>query len=330
MRASRLLSILILLQLRTRLTAEALAQEFGVSVRTIYRDIDELSAAGVPVYGERGAGGGFQLLEGWQTRLTGLLPDEAESLVLIGLPGPASQLGLGAPAQRLRHKLMAALPHDNASLAGRLQDRFHVDPVDWYRAPEAATHLPALARAVLDQRCLSVRYESWKGVSERELQPLGLVLKGGSWYVVAQTAGRAAARIATYRVASMQAVRVLDQGFARPRRFDLAQHWASAVQAFESGLRPLTAQLRASAVGRWRLARLGHYAERAVTEAGQPDAEGWAAFALPFETTQQAALLLLSLGPEIEVLSPADLRAEVASLAKAVVRLHRAPPSDGA
>jgi predicted DNA-binding transcriptional regulator YafY len=164
-------------------------------------------------------------------------------------------------------------------------------------------------------------------VSERELQPLGLVLKGGSWYVVAQTAGRAA-RIATYGVASMRRCGCWTKA-ARPG----ASIWHSTGRR-RSGLRvgpaALTAQLRASAVGRWRLARLGHYAERAVTEAGQPDAEGWAAFALPFETTQQAALLLLSLGPEIEVLSPADLRAEVASLAKAVVRLHRAPPSDGA
>ena len=184
MRTSRLLSILILLQLRTRITAEALSAEFGVSVRTIYRDVDELSAAGVPVFGERGAGGGYQLLDGWQTRFTGLLPDEAESMALFGLPGAAWQLGLGPAAQRLRHKLIAALPRDNAKLAERLQDRVHVDPVDWYRWPDPAAHLPELARALLDQHAVVVDYDSWRGTARRELQPLGLVLKGGAWYLV--------------------------------------------------------------------------------------------------------------------------------------------------
>ena len=326
MRASRLLSILILLQLRTRLTAETLAAEFAVSVRTIYRDVDELSAAGVPVFGERGAGGGFQLLDGWQTRLTGLLPDEAEAMVLFCLPGAASQLGLGPAAQRLRHKLMAALPRDNASLAGRLQDRFHVDPVDWYRAPEPATHLPALTRAVLDQHTVAVDYESWRGTSRRELQPLGLVLKGGAWYLVAQSDAAQPTGVASYKVAALRSLQVLDKSFARPRRFELARHWTQTVQTFEAGLRPLTAQLRASALGRWRLARLGHCAERAVAAAGAPDTQGWATLSLPYENTEQAGLLMLSLGPEAEVLSPADLRAEVANQAAALASLHGPRP----
>lgn len=332
MRASRLLSILILLQLRTRLTADALAVEFGVSVRTIYRDVDELSAAGVPVYGERGAGGGFQLLDGWQTRLTGLLPDEAESMALIGLPGAASQLGLGAPAQRLRHKLMAALPGDNASLAGRLQDRFHVDPVDWYRGTEPVTQLPALTRAVLDQHTLAVRYESWRGVAERELQPLGLVLKAGAWYLVAQAnsgdkpgARGSQDRMRTYRVAAIQSLRVLDKSFTRPRRFDLAAHWAESVRRFESSLHTGHAELRASALGRYRLARSSRFAEEAVASAGPADAAGWATLRLPTENTEQAALLVLSLGPEVEVLGPAALRQLVAQWASALARRHRAP-----
>jgi predicted DNA-binding transcriptional regulator YafY len=323
MRASRLLSILILLQLRTRLTAQALAAEFGVSERTIYRDIDELSAAGVPVYGERGLGGGFQLLDGWQTKLTGLLPDEAESMALIGLPGAASQLGLGPSTQRLRHKLLAALPGDNASLAGRLQDRFHVDPVDWYRAPEPATHLPTLTRAVLDQQAVSVRYESWRGVSERVLQPLGLVLKAGSWYVVAQSQAKGQARVLTYKVVAMDALRVLPQHFERPRRFDLAAHWAEAVQRFEAGLRPGRARLRVGAQGRWQLARMGQYAAQAVAAAGPADVRGWSELTLPTENTEQAAQLVLSLGPEVEVLEPAELRQLVARWAGMLARRHQ-------
>lgn len=322
MRASRLLSILILLQLRTRLTAEALAAEFGVSVRTIYRDVDELSAAGVPVYGERGAGGGFQLLAGWQTRLTGLLPDEAESMALIGLPGAASQLGLGPSVQRLRHKLMAALPSDNASLAGRLQDRFHVDPLDWYRGAEPVTHLPALTRAVLDQQAVSVQYESWRGVTQRVWQPLGLVLKAGGWYGVAQSPRAEGLRTLTFKVAAIQSLRPLAQRFERPEGFDLAAYWTKSVQRFESELRQGVARLRLSPQGRWRLSRMGRYAEEAVARAERPDASGWSTLDLPIENTEQAALLVLSLGPEVEVLSPPELRAQVGQWAQALVGLN--------
>src|SRR6185295_10620801 len=127
MRASRLLSILILLQVRLRLTAEALAEEFEVSVRTIYRDIDALSAAGIPVYGDRGPGGGFRLLDGYRTRLTGLAPDEAEAMMMIGLPGPAAALGLASAATRAKGKLLAALPASGGEDAGRMAQRFHLD-----------------------------------------------------------------------------------------------------------------------------------------------------------------------------------------------------------
>ena len=157
MRASRLLSILILLQLRVRLTAEALAEEFEVSVRTIYRDIDSLSAAGIPVYGDRGPGGGFQLLDGYRTRLTGLAAGEAEAMMMIGLPGA----GRGArPRRRPRRGRGASCsprcPPAGGEEAGRMAARFHVDPVDWYRADEPVRHLPALARAVLDQRVVTM------------------------------------------------------------------------------------------------------------------------------------------------------------------------------
>jgi len=212
MGASRLLSILILLQLRVRLTAEALAEEYEVSVRTIYRDIDALSAAGIPVYGERGPGGGFQLLDGYRTRLTGLAAGEAEAMLMIGLPGPAAALGLGAATARARGKLLASLPAAGSAEAGRMAGRFHVDPVDWYRADEPVPHLPSIARAVLDQKCVSMTYESWTGVRDWTIEPLGLVLKGGAWYVVARGAGKP--RI--FRVSNILTHRVEEGGFERP------------------------------------------------------------------------------------------------------------------
>ena len=130
MRASRLLSMLILLQLRGRLTADVLAAEFEVSLRTIYRDIDHLSAAGIPVYADRGPGGGFRLLEGYRTKLTGLTAMEAEALALAGLPGPAADLGLGAALGAGRLKLLAAMPAGMREGAGRIGERFHLDPLE--------------------------------------------------------------------------------------------------------------------------------------------------------------------------------------------------------
>src|SRR5262245_58137330 len=176
----------MLLQLRIRLTALELAEECGVSVRTIYRDIQELSAAGIPIYADRGPGGGFQLLDGYRTRLTGLASHEAEAVFMIGMPDAAAALGLGPAAASAGRKARASLLPALSQGAGRLGARFHLDPSDWYRAAAPLPHLPALARAVLDQRVVEVRYNSWKGTRNWTLSPLGLVLKAGSWYLVAR------------------------------------------------------------------------------------------------------------------------------------------------
>lgn len=321
MRASRLLSILILLQLRPQITAPALAREFEVSVRTILRDIDELSAAGVPVYAERGRGGGFRLREGFATRLNGLLGDEAQALPLLGLPGAASELGLGGASQRLRLKLQSALPGDTAALAGRLQARLHVDPLDWYQGGEPAAHLPALAQAVLECRRVELRYLSWTGERLWRAEPLGLVLKGGSWYAVA----RAGARTLTLKVANIQALDVGEQGFERPADFDLARWWQDSLQRFERELRPGVAVLRVTAEGRRRLAEQGRYAAQAVAAAVPEEPAGpagWARLELPIESVEQAARLVMSLAPQAEALAPAELRARVAQWAAALAQQH--------
>lgn len=306
MRASRLLSILILLQLRVRLTAEALADEFEVSVRTIYRDIDALSVAGVPVYGDRGPGGGFALLDGYRTKLTGLASDEAEAMLMIGMPGPAAALGLGAAASRARGKLMAAIGERGSSEADRIAGRFHLDPVDWYRAAEPVTYLPAIARAVIDQKRVTMIYESWKGERERTVDPIGLVQKGSSWYMV----GRVGHDFRTYRIAAVKALTTLEEGFERPKGFDLAEHWAKQLERFEQDLRQEVATVRATAFGRKLIAELGAYGEKVVAEAG-PEANGWAELTFPYETAEQGARVLLGIGPDVEVLAPESLRAEM-------------------
>jgi predicted DNA-binding transcriptional regulator YafY len=321
MRASRLLSILILLQLRTRLTARALAEEFEVSERTIYRDIDALSAAGVPVYGDRGPGGGFQLLDGYRTRLTGLASDEAEAMLMIGLPGPAAALGLGPAASRAKGKLLASLAPGSVDGAVRIGGRFHLDPVDWYRDDQPAEHLPRLTRAVLDQRVVEMRYESWTATHDWRIEPLGLVMKGGGWYCVAAARGKT--RI--FKVSNILSATMLDTMFERPAGFELGSFWSMATERFESELRQGEAVLRASPVGLKRLARLGSYAARAVQAAGAVERDGWVRLTLPVERPEQAALDLLAIGPEIEVIDPPALRAALRELAGQIIERTTSP-----
>jgi predicted DNA-binding transcriptional regulator YafY len=310
MRASRLLSILILLQLRVKMTAESLAREYEVSVRTIYRDIDSLSAAGVPVYGDRGPGGGFQLLDGYRTKLTGLDSGEAEALMMIGLPEPAAALGLGVAAGRAKAKLLAALTAEGSAGAERIAGRFHLDPVDWYRTAEPVRYLPAITRAVLDQQSLEISYESWAGLRDRIVDPLGLVLKAGNWYLVARIDGD----FRTYRVSNIQTLMVQETVFQRPADFDLAAHWATQLVRFETDLRLEIAELSVSAKGCKSLSALDAYAVDALAKARPSIIHDWTDVSLPFENLDQVARVLLGLGPEFIVVKPVALRERIEKL----------------
>jgi predicted DNA-binding transcriptional regulator YafY len=316
MRASRLLSILILLQLRGRLTAEELADEFEVSERTIYRDIDALSMAGVPVYGDRGPGGGFALLDGYQTRLTGLAADEVEAMPMIGLANVATDLGLGHAASAAQRKLLAALPQARQQSADRVAERVHFDPVDWYRAAQPLPHLPAIARAVLDQQRVRMRYESWRGTRDWEVEPLGLVMKAGIWYLVATGHGKK--RI--FRLSNMDDVMVLAESFVRPDAFDLAGWWAAEQARFEAELFSEVARLRISPLGRQRLAALSPRGAKAVRDC-PPD--GWMTIEMATENSDHGAREMLGLGAEVEVLGPDSFRERVQLLANGITGLYR-------
>jgi predicted DNA-binding transcriptional regulator YafY len=312
MRQSRLLSILLLLQTRGRMTARALADELETSVRTIHRDIDQLSAAGVPVYADRGRTGGFQLLDGYRTRLTGLTPAEAEALFLAGLPGPAADLGLGEAMAGAQLKLLAALPEGRRDDAGRIATRFHLDPVGWCRSAEDAALLPALAGAVWNSLRIRVRYESWSSVVERDLDPLGLALKGGVWYLVAAPAASAPR---TYRVAAIKALTISDEGFTRAEGFDLSAYWNAWTRDFEARLIRGEASVRLSPKGLQRLCALAPVlGEQAARTAGAPDAEGWVRAQIPIESIDHAAGDLLRLGAEAEVLEPPELREAIGGI----------------
>jgi predicted DNA-binding transcriptional regulator YafY len=319
MLASRLLSLLMLLQARGRLSAPALARQLEVSVRTVYRDIDSLSAAGVPVYGDAGRNGGYQLRDGWRTQLTGLNAGEARALFLAGLPGPAKALGMGEAAASAHLKLVAALPGDWQADAERVGSRFHLDPVDWFRDAAPADHLRDVAHAVWNEQRLRMRYESWTEVAEREIEPLGLVLKAGAWYVV----GRRGRTSRTYKLSNMHEVQVLKQRFKRPRAFDLAAYWADATQRFEEGVYRDFATLRASAAGLKRLKAFSPVVAQAVQRsAAAPDASGWITATVPIESIEHAAREMLRLGAEAEVIEPRALRERLRASAQDMLALY--------
>jgi predicted DNA-binding transcriptional regulator YafY len=276
-----LLSILILLQLRGRLTAETLAREFEVSVRTIYRDIDQLSAAGVPVYAERGRAGGLALLDGYRTRLTGLTAAESDALVLTGVGPAGAALGIGPELAAAQLKLLASLPPEAGARAQRVAARFHLDPGNWYRPAEALDGLPALASAVWDERRIRVRYDSWKEVVTRDLDPLGLVLKAGAWYLVAAADGQPR----TYRVAAILALEVLDAPVRRPARFDLAAYWTQWSADFEARMFSGSAKIRVSPQGLRVLRRLSPAAAAALDADHRPaQPDGWIEGEIPIES----------------------------------------------
>ena len=322
MRASRLLTILMLLQSRGRMTAPALAEALEVSVRTLYRDIDELSAAGVPVYAERGREGGFQLMDGWRTRLTGLTEAEAQAIFLAGLPGPAAELGLGEAMAMAELKLLAALPAGWQAEAQRVSQRFHLDPVGWFCGPARTDRLQEIADAVWHERRISMRYESWTGVVERVVEPLGIVLKAGTWYLVAAALGKPR----TYRLGAIQDLAVTGENFERPADFDLAQHWEESTRRFESEIYRATATLRVSPMGMRRLAGFGDpIAPAAASTAGPPDEAGWVRVAVPIESVDNAAWQMLRLGAEAEVLEPAGLRERMAETGRQLCGIYVTP-----
>jgi predicted DNA-binding transcriptional regulator YafY len=327
MRASRLLSALLLLQARGRMTAQQLADELAVSVRTVYRDMGSLHEAGVPLYGDAGPGGGYQLLDGYRTRLTGLNPGEAQALFLAGLPGPAAELGLGAALAAAAVKVRAALPAELRDRAELVRERFHLDAPGWYYDGDRSPYLAQVADAVWQQRTVRVRYRRWKGPTDvtRTLRPYGLVLKGGKWYLVAGSEPGWAPR--TFRVSKILDLSDTGEPFARPEGFDLAGFWGAHVVEFRTGLARGEAVVRLSPLARERLPDKASTAvvDAVARTAGEPDAQGWVTAVVPIESLIHAETEFLKLGAEVEVLEPAELRERLAGTAHALARLYAHP-----
>ncbi len=325
MRASRLVNLLLLLQARGGLTAAELARELEVSVRTIHRDVEELSAAGVPIFAERGPHGGIRLVDGYRTRLTGMTADEAEALFLAGLPGPAAQLGLGTVVAAAQLKVMAALPPELRSRASKIVERFHLDVAGWFQADEHVPHLATLSAAVWDGRQVAITYDRGPTGVARTIGPLGLVLKGGVWYVIGQVDGQ----IRTYRVSRVLEAEVLEARVDRPMSFDLAAYWTETSAAYERESPTVGVRVR---IRPERLSRLRTVVGDRVVDASErldePDPEGWPHLRLELPWPEEVAALLLGVGSGLEVLDPPEIREQLVATAARVLGRYRALDSD--
>ncbi len=317
MRADRLLSIMLLLQVHGRLTARELATRLEVSERTIHRDMEALGAAGVPVLAERGNGGGWSLPHDYSTDLTGLTGAE---IVALLLPRPSRlmrDLGLAQAADAARLKLLSALPAAHRDDEAFVRERIHIDAPGWQRPDEDVPLLPAMQEAIFQERRLGLAYRRSDGeLVERVVDPLGLVAKGNVWYLVAAVDGDAR----TYRVARAERAAIADEPCVRPAGFDLATYWERSGAEFRANLPrfPVVARAAPEAMQRLRYARYVR-----IQNAGPPDADGWVVASIDFEVEHEACAYALGLGPLFEVLEPQPLRELVREQAEQVAELYK-------
>jgi predicted DNA-binding transcriptional regulator YafY len=324
-RARRLISLLLTLQNRGHATAAELAEELGVSLRTVYRDLEALGSAGVPVTTERGPGGGCRLLGGYRTQLTGLDAGEAEALFLAGLPGPAAELGLGSLLARAQRKVLAALPARLRAAASLANQRFHLDARRWFEPAPEHPALETIAVAVWSDRVLRFAYERNDGQRvAREADAIALGLKAGLWYFV----GRVGGDLRVYRVSRMSEAAVGEREFARDPAFDLRAFWDAWAKRFEEGLDSIPVTVRVAPGAEDRVARLGNPALRPPADApATPDGDGWLRRTLVFEKLEYAESALLGFGAAVEVVEPVELRARLRARAAEIAALYGAAPA---
>ncbi|MGH9176352.1 MAG: helix-turn-helix transcriptional regulator, partial [Vicinamibacterales bacterium] len=287
MKADRLLSVLLLLQAHGKQTGRELATRLEVSERTVHRDMEALSAAGVPVFALRGVGGGWQLDHQWRTQVPGL--DEAElRALLMAQPRVIGDARLAAAAERALNKLLAALPLSLRERAASIRQRLYVDTTGWFGTAENLAALPVVQDAVARDRKLAITYRrADREQVDRAVDPLGLVAKGTTWYLVAQTPSG----FRTYRVSRIEDATILDVPCERPAGFDLAAHWKASTAQFRDSRQRFDATLRldpraADKVRTWRMT-----SPPEVDSA--PDASGWITLRVHFEDEEQARFIVL-------------------------------------
>ncbi|XVU22870.1 helix-turn-helix transcriptional regulator [Actinoplanes sp. CA-054009] len=318
MRAARLIRMALLVQSSPGLTAAALARELEVSERTVIRDAQALQEAGVPIRSELGRGGGYHLAPGYRTRLTTLHPTEAETLFLSGLPSALRDLGLADAAGAARLKLSATLIPSVRAAAESSVRRFHLDAPAWFREPSAPEVLPELARAVWADHAVELTYaRPDREIVTRRLEPYGLVLKAGVWYVVCHAPD---GKWRTYRVDRVTAARA-GEPFERDPAFDLAAHWEAGAAEFARAMMRSTVTLRTTEAGLRRLRAVAD--PGGLASASGPDADGRVTIELPVESEEVAFGQLVGLSAAVEVLAPEGLRERFREHAQALTELYQ-------
>lgn len=324
MRADRLLALLLLLQTRGRVTAQSLSKRLEVSERTIYRDLVSLSMAGVPVYAERGPGGGWSLLEGYRTNLTRLTEAEVNTLFVSGTTDPLKDLWPGKASEDAMLKLLAALPsvyRNNAELA---RQRIHLDATGWFRHDEHVPHLPLLQEAVWNEQRVRLTYRRGgdNAINRRTVSPYGLVAKASIWYLVCSTE-ESGGEMRVYRVARISEVEAIGEHFERSADFDLPAFWSRWLVSFEQSRYGYAVKLRLAPQYVAEVSSLiGDWVRLLAQEAGPPDEQGRISLLLYFESPLQARSHLLNLGPIVEVIEPQELRHSIADYAMGIAALY--------
>ncbi|WP_028538962.1 helix-turn-helix transcriptional regulator [Paenibacillus sp. J14] len=317
MRADRLLNLLLLLQNRGKMSSRQLAELLEVSERTIVRDIEALSAAGIPVYAERGSRGGWVLADSYRTNLTGMRPEEIVSLLLANHNELLKDLGIQGDFQAAYQKLLAAAPAPIRQDAELIRERLHIDGAGWHASEEAFPWLSAVQEAVWAQRKLRIRYRKEEGITERIIHPLGLVAKRNVWYVAAEQEPDGELR--TFRISRLEEASLLDETFMRPEGFDLAAYWEQSTARFKSELPRYVARVRTTEAGLDRLRK-----ERfiKVLQVENSDNQGQILAEVDLQTLDWACGVILRIGRDAEVLEPQELRERMISEAQAILALY--------
>ncbi len=331
MRADRILALLLLLQAQGRLTARRLAKELEVTERTIYRDVEALSTAGVPVYTERGPGGGISLLDDYRTNLTGLTRDEARalftlSLSMLNVPSPLDELGLAQQLRAALRKLFASLPSTRQPGAQDIRQRVHLDWSMW-NSPGSSSppHLAVIQEALWEDRQLRLLYrspffEDWIEPQQYQVAPYGLVAKAGEWHLVCQLDDH----LRVIHVPHILEAQALEETFTRPLEFNLAafwENWCAEVADLRPSY-PVTVRVGPAALSSLRRDFSQQY-QALLDSASPPDEHGWRTLVLPFRSLETARPVLLGYGGSLEVLEPLPLRYSLADFAAQIARLYQ-------
>jgi len=319
MRADRLLSLLLCLQSREQMTARQLADELEVSVRTVYRDLEALGAAGVPVVASGGPGGGCRLMEGYRSPLLGISAEEATALLAVSAGGPLERIALGDALAQARLKVLASLPAAGRDDTNAAAGRFHIDTQAWFKPPELVPHLAVLVDAVRRDRRLRISHRRAGGrPSVKRVDPLGLVAKAGVWYLVARS-GRG---VRAHRASRITEAEILPETSARPAGFDLAEYWTQWTAEFEASLDRLPVTVRLTSAALAALPQV--LGDTTAAARATPDSEaGWHRLVLHFDSPLAARRRLLGFGPDAEVLDPEEVREDLAETARRTAARYR-------